>query len=67
MTQWEELMAGQTFITDLGVESACVGRYAVWSPLRSGQGHGVVEVGRELDELMARYHIPRDRVCVLES
>ncbi len=67
MTQWEELMAGQTFITDLGVERASVGRYAVWSPLQGGQGHAVVEVGQELDELMSRYRIPQDRVCVLAS
>lgn len=66
MTQWEELMAGQTFITDLGVEDAPAGRYAVWSPLQGGQGHGVVEVGQELDALMDHYRIPRDRVCVLE-
>lgn len=65
MEQWEALMAGKTFITDLGADNLPVGRYAVWSPLDGGQGHAVVEVGQELDALMDRYHIPSDRVCVL--
>lgn len=65
MDQWEALMAGKAFITDLGADNLPVGRYAVWSPLSGSQGHTVVEVGQELDTLMDRYHIPCDRVCVL--
>lgn len=73
MEDWTELMAGRVFITDLGVsrESQVEGktvileRYAVWSPLQGGGGHTVVEVGGDLEALMARYGVPSDRVCAL--
>ncbi len=73
MEDWTELMAGRTFITDLGAprESQVEGktvtleRYAVWSPMKSGEGHTVVEVGGDLAALMARYSVSADRVCTL--
>lgn len=75
MDQWKELMEGHAFITDLGrpqeveVEGKrnILGRYAVWSPLQSGTGHTVVEVGSDLGELMNRYGISDSRVCTLVS
>ncbi len=73
MEDWTELMAGRVFITDLGApresqvegETVTLERYAVWSPMQSGEGHTVVEVGADLDALMARYGVPSDRVCTL--
>ncbi len=73
MEDWTELMAGRVFITDLGAprESQVEGkpvtleRYAVWSPMQSGEGHTVVEVGADLEELMKRYGVCADRVCTL--
>ncbi len=73
MEDWAELMAGRTFITDLGAprESRVEGkavtleRYAAWSPMQNGEGHTVVEVGGDLAELMERYGVPSDRVCTL--
>ncbi len=71
MPTWEELMAGKTFITDLGAEhhaeiegeDTIVGRYAVWSPIRGCDRHQVVEVGSDLTKLAQKYHIPRERIC----
>lgn len=73
MDDWNEIMEGQAFITDLGgtreaeVEGRpqTLERYAVWSPVQGGTGHTVVEVGGNLEELMGRYHIASDRVCIL--
>lgn len=73
MEDWNAMMAGRAFITDLGNArameqdgaSAAPGRYAVWSPLKGGQGHTVVEVGESLEKLMERYQIPAERVCLL--
>ncbi|MFR2156836.1 MAG: hypothetical protein ACLS43_06795 [Evtepia gabavorous] len=53
MEQWEAMMGGKTFITDLGEErhaeingvDTVVGRYAVWSPIRNASRHQIVEVG----------------------
>ncbi len=74
MEDWTELMAGRTFITDLGApqESQVEGkavtleRYAAWSPMQSGEGHTVVEVGGDLAALMERYGVSADRVCTLK-
>lgn len=71
MQQWSEMMNGRAFITDLGEnrmsviggKEVTVGRYAVWSPMRNGDGHSVVEVGESLDELQQKYGIPADRIC----
>ncbi len=73
MEDWTALMAGQVFITDLGAprQSEVAGkpvtldRYAVWSPMNTGEGHTVVEVGADLEALMRRYGVPADRVCTL--
>ena len=62
MEQWEAMMGGKTFITDLGEErhaeingvDTVVGRYAVWSPIRNASRHQV-----------EKYQIPDSRVCVL--
>ena len=56
MEQWEAMMGGKTFITDLGEErhaeingvDTVVGRYAVWSPIRNASRHQIVEVGCDL-------------------
>lgn len=71
--QWNDLMGGRTFITDLGVErhveldgvDTTVGRYAVWAPIRGCDRHQVIEVGQTLEVLMDKYHIPAERVCSL--
>ena len=73
MEQWEAMMGGKTFITDLGEErhaeingvDTVVGRYAVWSPIRNASRHQIVEVGCDLQALVEKYQIPDSRVCVL--
>lgn len=73
MSAWEELMQGQVFLTDLGSnqtsvingEECVVGRYAVWSPVKNGTGHKVVEVSEELEPLVTKYKIPEERVLML--
>lgn len=75
MEEWAELMREKTFITDLGSGRAVpvgdaeqtLGRYAAWSPLKGRDGHAIVEVSSDLDTLMARYRVPRDRVCALQT
>lgn len=75
MEDWDRLMEGKTFITDLGAgrplqpegADACLGRYAVWSPVKEGPGHVIVEVGGELAPLMERYSVSPDLVCTLVS
>jgi len=70
---WETMMDGQVFITDLGENQLSVvneqetvlGRYAVWSPVKGQKGHQIVEVSEALDYLLEKYHIPQDKVCVL--
>lgn len=70
---WEEMMKGQVFISDLGespevtVEgaTAVLGRYAVWSPVSEGTGHQVIEVGEDLAALCEKYDVPPARVCSL--
>lgn len=71
MNDWQALMKGKTFITDLGQERTCevegetktLGRYAVWSPMRGSDSHSIVEIGNHLETLMAKYKIPVQRVC----
>lgn len=73
MEDWDRLMEGKVFITDLGADRASPpddagerpGRYAVWSPVREGPGHIIVEVGDELTPLTERYGVPADLVCAL--
>ncbi len=73
MAQWEDLMAGKTFITDVGVErraevggaETLVGRYAVWSPIRGCDRHQIIEVGSDLKQLSEKYHIPQERICAV--
>lgn len=73
MEDWNSMMEAKVFITDLGRvreaevsgQKTALGRYAVWSPMRGAKGHAIVEVGDNLTNLMARYHVPADLVCVL--
>ncbi len=75
MEEWNQLMNGNVFITDLGGEHTAVvegveqtlGRYAVWSPVQGGDHHAIVEVGSDLSDLMQRYHVPRELVCTLQT
>lgn len=75
MEEWAGLMRGKPFITDLGGsrtvsvrgEEQTLGRYAAWSPLKGRDGHTIVEVSSDLAALMARYRVPRDRVCALQT
>lgn len=75
MQDWNELMSGKAFITDLGVtktsvingEEVNIGQYAVWSPVTNSTGHQVIEVGSDLEVLMRKYLIPEDRVCRLAA
>lgn len=73
MSQWEDLMQGKVFITDLGEnqisvvnqQETVIGRYAVWSPVTNSTGHQIVEVDEDLDMLMSKYKIPEEMVCRL--
>ena len=73
MHDWSQMMKNKTFITDMGIsrisvidgKEVTVGRYAVWSPVTNSQGHQVIEVGENLDELKRKYSIPEERVCRL--
>ncbi|MFQ9412009.1 MAG: hypothetical protein ACLR1T_14580 [Evtepia gabavorous] len=74
MEQWEAMMGGKTFITDLGEErhaeingvDTCGGPVrAWWSPIRNASRHQIVEVGCDLQALVEKYQIPDSRVCVL--
>jgi len=69
--EWKDLFSGKRFITDLGGREeaevdgapAAVERYAVWVP--QGQGHQIVEVGADLEDLCERYQIGAENVCLL--
>lgn len=71
--EWEEMFSGKCFITDLGEkqqvehegESLEFGQYAVWAPFEGDSHHKIVEVGENLQELMSKYEISEDRVCIL--
>ena len=73
MEDWNSMMEAKVFINDLGRvreaevsgQKTTLGRYAVWSPMRGAKGHAIIEVGDDLTNLMARYHVPADLVCVL--
>lgn len=73
MPQWNEIMGGRLFITDLGADqevkaeegSIILGRYAVWAPIRNCDRHQIVEVGSDLGSLQRVYKIPDERVCKL--
>lgn len=75
MQDWNELMNGKAFITDLGAgkstvingEEVSVGQYAVWSPVTNSTGHQVIEVSDDLEYLMNKYSIPQERVCRLAA
>ena len=75
MQEWAQLMKGNCFISDLSAnqiveidgEMTTLGRYAVWAPMRGGNGHQIVEVGELLEPLMEKYHIPSTRVCKLDG
>ena len=75
MTDWASLMKNKPFITDLGDNQSAqisgtevtLGRYAVWSPVTNSDGHQVVEVGADLQELMRKHNIPTERVCKLAT
>lgn len=72
--KWEELFFGKCFISDLGDEQVVendnkeqivLGRYAAWAPISGCKNHQIVEISDNLEELMKKYNIPQDRVCVL--
>ena len=68
--EWEDLVEGKTFITDLGEESGSTGnsaicRYAVWVPGNDMIGHRITEVNNDLQILQEKYHVPDELVmCV---
>jgi hypothetical protein len=73
MEDWKILVGNQTFISDLGAhqtaevhgERTRLGRYAVWSPVSNANRHQVIEVGEDLDALMRKYQVPKERVLRL--
>lgn len=75
MEEWDCLMGGKAFITDLGKDHTVMvkeveqtlGRYAVWSPMKGRDGHTIVEVSSDLTGLMCRYGIPVERVCTVRT
>lgn len=72
--EWEEMFSGKSFITDLGEKQSVekdgneieLGQYAVWLPFKGASHHKIVEVGEDLSELMKKYNISSERVCVLQ-
>lgn len=72
--EWEEMFSGKSFITDLGEKQSAekdgneieLGQYAVWLPFKGASRHKIVEVGEDLSELMKKYNISSERVCVLQ-
>lgn len=74
MLDWEKLMKGKCFITDLGSEQTrevegaltAIGRYAVWSPTKAGT-HRVVEVGNDCGRLQRKYRVKDGLVCRLRT
>ncbi len=67
----ENFFAGKLFISDLGEmpadaehEEPAV-RYAVWAPVNGMERHQIVEVGGHIEELMIKYGIPAENICVL--
>lgn len=68
MEDWNAHFGGRKFITDLG--EAAQGapgmpeRYALWLPLGK-QGHQIVEVSDDLEELRRRHHVAPEDVCRL--
>lgn len=73
MAEWNEIMEGKLFITDLGADrevqlegkDITLGRYAVWAPIQNCDRHQIVEVGRDLAALQQKYQVPDERVCKL--
>lgn len=73
MPEWNELMEGKLFITDLGADrevqlegkGVTLGRYAVWAPIRNCDRHQIVEVSGSLSHLQQAYRVPDERVCKL--
>lgn len=69
----EELFSGKLFISDLGEtqtvttdeQEMVVGQYAVWAPISGTQRHQIVEVGENLEDLMNKYKISMESVCIL--
>lgn len=69
----EELFSGKLFISDLGETQTVttdeakmvVGQYAVWAPISGTRRHQIVEVGENLEELMNKYEISMESVCIL--
>lgn len=67
---WREFAKRQPFLTDLGEESSAAaggpGRYAVWSPMSSGDGNCIVDVSDDLGALLEKYRLSSDRLCILD-
>lgn len=67
MEAWKERFGGRKFITDLGEKSADTpqwpGRYALWVP--QGEGHQIVEVSDDLEDLCRRHGVPQENICHL--
>lgn len=65
--EWNELVEGKNFITDLGEKIGSNGqgvicRYAVWTQSTVSGKHQIVEVGNNLDELRNKYQISEDMI-----
>lgn len=65
--EWDELVSGRTFITDLGEEvqstdNNTICRYAVWIPGNDMAGHRITEVNNNLRLLQEKYHVSDELV-----
>lgn len=69
--EWEELVRGKIFITDLGEElptadSSTICRYAVWVPGNDMAEHRITEVNNNLQMLQEKYHVSDEMVMCLK-
>lgn len=71
---WNMLVDGQFFISDLGESRAFVyqgqtvsglPRYAVWKPAENSGKHQLVEVSHNLDYLKNKYKVKNDLLFVI--
>lgn len=72
MKEWEAKNKGKCFISDIGESKSVamagckslLGRYAVWMPDEEN-GHQVVEMSDNIEQLMRKYEVPQERVYVV--
>lgn len=71
---WNEHIGKHFFITDLGLTPGpdpgtglTPGRYAVWAPVTNTKNHQIVEVSGDLEALVEKYKVSRERVCTLAA